>query len=506
MRGFNSESLGEILARDNPTGYFKDGELSSLPESWVTSKKNIPTMCPECDRFASHSVDESDGVVEFNCDGRCNVTANLEEFTQYKVDYTSVIDDLCSSIGVEPRSINDDLPRHVSADVSVALQRADEDDDPDKEDEVIEDAEVRIIISPHNLSEEIRNALFEISLSDKPSLVFINTDSISELLEIQSLYASGDLIHITTTAKVPSSGKLNKRMRDMCRIKSLEAEMKEDLTQNSNSEMISRVDSNPRYILTELNHMLSLRDAGEIEDWEGDRLEKVTESAFSHIFATLQGEGGQDNNFEKMPDTVFYIGELNNNTDPRAMDPILGIIDTKSGSPAGFTGEKVEGKQIDYVSAARKRSVPVEKVAHIFVTTRISSHNDLDFYDRIKDSYGENEFMVVLTVEGLMQLMAIYLSSTISDRIKLETNTFARAARSLFDPNEYYEIGNGNFTRETVQASDQEEYDERYSSRHGLLLITPEVVQNNFMNYIKEDPDIGNILDTFLRNIDQSDD
>lgn len=291
----------------------------------------------------------------------------------------------------------------------------------------------------------------------------------------------------------------------MCKINRLEEDMKEDIESNTSSKLVRRVDSNPRYILTELNHMLTLRQSGEIESWEGDRLEKVTESAFSHLFDTLQGEGGQDDNFEKVPDTVFYIGELQNNTDPEPTNPVLGIIDTKSGSPAGFSKEKIEGKQIDYVSAARRRSIPADKVAHIFVTTHISSLNDLDFHDRIQDSYASHEHMVVLTVEGLMFLMAVYLSSTLSDQVKLETNTFARAARSLFDPDEYYEVGNGEFTRETVQSTDQKEYDDRYAAKHDLLLITPKVIKNNFMYYMKESPDIEDILDTYIENIDRGD-
>ncbi|KAB1192413.1 hypothetical protein GJR96_02725 [Haloferax sp. MBLA0076] len=504
---FDSNALDSLLSHRNPTGNIHDDELPDIPTSWATPHTNVPSMCPECGGFCSHDVLESEEVVEFTCDNRCGVTADIGEFTQYRVDYESVTRELCNHIGVECQSIKPDLPRHISADVTIPLKRVGNDIEKDNqgddgdEKQIVEEAEVRIIISPHNLEEEVRNALFEISLSNKPSLVFIKADRISELLEIQYLYASGDLIHISTTGNMPSSNRLNKRLRDMCKIKKLERDMKKNLETDTNSELVSRVDSNPRYILTELNHMLALRQSGEIKRWEGDRLEKVTESAFSHIFATLQGEGGQDDNFEKMPDTVFYIGELQNNTDPEPMGPVLGVIDTKSGSPAGFSGEKIEGKQIDYVSAARKRSVPVDKVAHIFVTTHISSLNDLDFHDRIQESYASHEHMVVLTAEGLMMLMAIYLSSTLSDRVKLETNTFARAARSLFDPDEYYKIGNGEFTRETVQSSDQEEYNKRYAAKHDLLLITPKVVENNFTNYMEEEPDIGDILNTYLGNI-----
>lgn len=511
MTRFDSDILDSILSHRNPTGNIPEDELPDLPESWATRNTSIPSMCPECSGFCSHDIIESEGIVEFTCDNRCNVTACIEEFAQSNVDYESITQDLCNHIGVEIQSVNQNLPGHVSADVAVPLDTSNYDGDgggteaEHDESQVTEEAEVRIIISPHSMEEEVRNALFEISLSNKPSLVFIKADSVSELLGIQSLYASGDLIHISTTGNMPTSNRLNKRVRDMCKIKRLEQNMKENLESDTDSEMVSRVDSNPRYILTELNHMLALRQSGEIERWEGDRLEKVTESAFSHIFATLQGEGGQDDNFEKMPDTVFYIGELQNNTDPEPMGPVLGIVDTKSGSPAGFSGEKIEGKQIDYVSAARKRSVPVEKVAHIFVTTHISSLNDLDFHDRIQDSYASHEHMVVMTVEGLMLLMAVYLSSTLSDRVMLETNTFSRAARSLFDPDEYYEIGNGEFTRETVRSSDQEEYDERYSSKHDLLLITPKVVENNFTYYMKDSPDIEHILNTYIGNIDRDD-
>jgi hypothetical protein len=506
MKSFDSGALESILSHRNPTGNLLQEELPDIPDMWTSTQIDIPTECPECGSFSSHEINER-GVVEFTCDNRCSASINKEKFTRYNVEYENIIQNLASYIGFEYQSIKQDLPRYISSEVNVPLETARESanessaEEGTEEEQIIEKADLRIIISPDDIKKEIRNTLFEVSVSNKPSLVFVKTGTISELLETQSLYASGDLIHFSTLQDFPKSNRLNRRLRNMCKIKKLESDMKQNLESNTDSELIKKVDSNPRYILTELNHMLTLRNSGEIKRWEGDRLEKVTESAFSHIFATLQGRGGQDDNFEKIPDTVFYVGELQNNTGAEPTDPILGVVDAKSGSPAGFSTEKIGDKQIDYVAAARKRQVPADKLAHIFVTTHISSKNDLDFHDRIQDRYSHNEHMVVMTVEGLMQLMEIYLSTTLSDQVSLETNIFVRAARSLFDPDEFYEIGNDKFTRETIQPADQDEYDSRYAAKHDLLLITPEVVKNNFEHYMKEDPDIEGILTTYIDSI-----
>jgi hypothetical protein len=258
--------------------------------------------------------------------------------------------------------------------------------------------------------------------------------------------------------------------------------------------VVYRVNSNPRYILTELNQMRLLRLSGELPPFSGTRLEKIGESTFSHLFATHPEAGGENDRGANLPDSIFYISD---HSLPPDYDTILGIVDTKSGNKANFGSETIEGKHDGYLQRGRRQAVPADCRAHIFLILEFDGQQEIDFYDEMSTFYRDCEYMVIFTAEALALVMAAYLSHTIANELTLIDGTFHTAIYPFFHKEEYRDANLASITR--VVGQQQETYDKEYMQREGLLIITQDVVKQRLQDCVESPGEIDNLLSTYYQ-------
>lgn len=334
-----------------------------------------------------------------------------------------------------------------------------------------------------------------VALEEAPALLITPEQSISDLLEIQALFAAGNLIYTTPFTMLTEPDEVRASLQTVTDIQSLEREF---LSRQSGDEhsIVWQANSNPRYILTELNQMRLLRLAGELPQSSGTRLEKLGESVFSHLFVTYPEAGGEDDRGSNLPDSVFYISDY---ALPDSYNSILGIVDTKSGKNASFGTEPVEGKHDEYLERGRRQSVAAENLAHIFVILEFDGQQEIEFYDQMAEKYQDGEYMIIFTAEALAMIMTAYLSHTLSNGIKLVEGDFQTTIYPLFNKDRFQEADLAGITREV--GKNQPQYDDAYKQRDSLLIVTKEVVEQRLRNCINSPSEVEHILSSYYREM-----
>lgn len=471
------ESLDEILATSDSSTSFKQDELPEelLGSDFVTEDFRPPTRCPideHCQEFCDTSVEGETVLIE--CDDEHSKEFPILNFTYYDISFETVVE----SIGdiVERETVDYDgsmLPRYVKSGTASELN-------------------IYLVVSPSEFGNTINEICVDTLAEESPALLIAPDKNIKEMLEQKALFSSSNMIYSTPFSLLTEDQEIKDSLSAIEDIRGVERRFLDELEDEEG--IVRRVNSNPRYILTELNHMRLLRLAKELPRSSGNRLEKVAESAFGHLFATQIERGGEDDRGDNVPDSVFFISGKNL---PEDFDSILGVADAKSGGDAGFGDEPVDGKHDEYVKEARAQSVTGEKIAHTFVVLAFDGHQDLDFYDRMNEVYKENEYLVIFTAEALSMVLSAYLSHTVSNELSLVRGSFQSVVYSLFDPDKFNsdELGLGEITRDV--GKNQEDYNEKYKQRSNLMIITPDVVKKLFKEYSESPKEIENIFENY---------
>jgi hypothetical protein len=420
-------------------------------------------------------VEEGEDVLQVVCDAGHEQELPVDEYTYYDIDFEQVIRDVAGHLDLEVADFDDSsLPRFVSVGSEDGIS-------------------IYLIGSPSAYEKTVYEICMETIQDDTPALLITPEGRVDELLDIQSVFAGGNLIYSIPFTMLTEADEIEGSLETIQGIQDLEQRIVREELDDAH-DVIVQANSNPRYILTELNHMRLLRLAGEIEQHSGTRLEKVGESAFSHLFATYPESGGEDDRGSNLPDSVFYISDQGL---PEEYDSILGIVDTKSGADADFRSESVEGKHDEYLRRGRRESVAAENVAHIFVILDFDGQQELDFFDEMAEHYRDGEYMVIFTAEALSMVMAAYLAHTLSNELSLVTGNFRTAIYPFFDPASFRDAGLGEITREVGQ--NQDSYDQAYLQREDLLIVTEEVVRQRLEDCMDSPADIETIFSDFYR-------
>lgn len=471
------ESLNEALAAQHSSTSFKRNELPDelLDSDFVTEDFRPPSRCPvdeHCQEFCS--VTEEDQNVLIECDGEHSVEFPKSEFLYYDLSFENIVREVGDIVEREIVAYDDSsLPRYVKA-------------------ETASDINIYLVVNPSEFDNTINEVCVDTLAEESPALLIASDKNIKEMLEQKALFSSSNMIYSTPFSLLAESQEVKDSLAAIEDIRGVERKFLDDLEDEEG--IVNRVNSNPRYILTELNHMRLLRLAKELPRSSGTRLEKVAESAFGHLFVTQIERGGEDDRGDNVPDSVFYISGENL---PEGYDSILGVADAKSGGEAGFGDEPVDGKHDEYVKEARAQSVAGDKIAHTFVVLDFDGHQDIDFYDRMDEVYNENEYLVIFTAEALAMVLSAYLSHTVSNELSLVRGSFQSVVYSMFDPDRFNsdELGLGDITRGVGR--DQEDYDEKYKQRPGMMIVTPEVVKKLFKQYAESSKEIENIFENY---------
>jgi hypothetical protein len=437
-----------------------------------------PTRCPvvgDCRAACDHERDGS--IIQVACDEGHEGTLSVEEHTYYDIAFESLMRAIAAHLGRELSNLElDTRPRYVSGTTADGFN-------------------IYLIISPSDYEKTVNEICMETLREDTPALLITPENSIFELLEIQSLFAAGNLIYTVPFTMLTEPGEIQASLETITEIQALEQQFIQQQA-DSDHPVVLQANSNPRYILTELNHMRLLRMAGELPQSSGTRLEKIGESVFSHLFVTYPETGGEDDRGTNLPDSIFYIAD---HSLPEGYDSILGIVDTKSGKDASFRTEPVEGKHDEYLERGHRQSVAADQLAHIFVILAFDGQQEIEFYDEMAERYREGEYMVIFTAEALAMIMTAYLAHTVSNELKLVEGDFQTTIYPFFHQDRFRDAGLASITREVGQ--NQDEYDDAYMQRDGLLIVTKDVVKQRLQDCVESPGEVEHILSSYYREM-----
>lgn len=473
------ENLAPLLAAQDSSTSFKEHEIPDqlIESDFITGEFRPPSKCPvdeQCKEFCE--VTKQDDQVIIECDDDHSDEFSESEFMYYDVSFEVIVRGIGNLVDREIQTYDDsNLPRYAMG-------------------ETESDLNIYLVVNPSEFGNTINEICVDTLTQESPALLIAPDRKIKQLLEQKALFSSSNLIISAPFSMLTEEQEIKDSLKAIQEIKDVERSFLEEI--DDEEDIVRRINSNPRYILTELNHMRLLRLAKELPQSSGSRLEKVAESAFGHLFTTQMEMGGEDDRGDKVPDSVFYISDQSL---PEAYDSILGVADAKSGKDAGFGDEPVDGKHEEYIKEARDQSVSGEKIAHTFVVLDFDGHQDIDFYDRMSEVYNEGEYLVIFTAEALAMVLSAYLSHMISNELSLVRGSFQSVIYSLFDPDRFNSegLGLGEITREV--GKDQEDYDEQYKKRSNLMIVTPEVVRKLFEQYADSPKEIERIFENYYR-------
>lgn len=460
--------------------------LEEIPEDLAgtdlfKSKQRKPKSCDECDGDIK-IYDEDDSRFDVVCES-CgeDYSVKKDEYKRFKMDYSNLLSQVFGLLEYEVSKIDSKkAPKYVYGESESNLS-------------------IYLIIEPAEYERTVQEIIFRAIQKDNPALLITPKEGISDILEIQSVFSGDSLVYTVPFTHLDNPKRVTDRIESMEQIQDLEQSVMENLEAEDKS-IIDRINSNPRYILTELNHIRLLRENKEIKQNDGDRLENIAESVFSHIFTTLPEEGGGDDLFENVPDNIFYIPEKDYDAQGE-YESILGIVDTKSGAQANFSDESAK-KHEKYIKPTRKQSIPSENVAHTFAVLDISGSQDISFFDEMDENYKDNEYMVILTADAIQMIMAAYLSHTVSNELKLVHKDFSKALYPLFHNETFRERDISNIPRDLppqkLKDMTPEEYKEEYLKREKLMVITQEVVKKHFEDISATEGSIETIITNYL--------
>jgi len=474
---------------------FKEGDITAegLParieeSEFVHRDIRLPKKCPESRCSApirDSDIDRSAERIHTLCEGGLRgtheISQDLSKWTYYPIDWENVLKVVSEALGRTLRSVTQDsLPRFV---------------------EGYTDDGIRIVVlgGVRDIERVTMEVFAESLKTDTRTLLLVLDETIEPYLEVQSLFATGSLVYTAPFSMLEDSAEyISKPIETMSSIQELEDRILEEHLDSETHHVVKKVNSNPRYILTELNHMRLLRKNKELPRSSGTRLEEVGHAALSTIASTYPDAGGESDRGKNLPDILFKLPQI---SDPDGKyDPVLGIVDAKSGDDANFGSEPIDGKHDDYLSRAR-RQTDATQIAHVFIVNEIDGQQELDFYDRIKKEYEKSdndECMVVFYADALSLLLDALLTVTTRNEIQLVGGDFGQVLYPLFVSEAFNETDVSSVTRDVAQ--NQPEYDQEYASRDDLLVITTDVVKQRILQYVEASGEVESDLEDYFKD------
>lgn len=473
------DHLDEILSIEQATKPFEMGEVPDvlLDSPYIEIVFRPPTRCKaikSCNSSTDYEIE--DGQIHQFCDEGHSTRLPVKDYEFIQVDFESLLQGIVEHLQFDLDHIQlENLPKFAEVMTE-------------------EDFRIFLILSPHDYRATINEILVQTLIEDSPALIITPDDSIEDILEIQALFATGNLVYTVQFTSLKNEEEILQSLETIQDIREFEEEFVHSL--EDVHPVVNRVNSNPRYILTELNHMRLLRISGELPNYSGTRLEKIAESVLSHIFVTLPDRGGEDDRGGNYPDYLFYISDRQI---PNQNDSILGIVDTKSGADAALSSEAIEGKHLEYLERGRRQAIDSDLIAHCFVILDFEGHQEISFYDDMEEYYKNNEYLIIFTADALATMMSAYLAYTVSNELSLREGDFQTAVYPLFHKELFADLELYQNVREVDQ--DREAYTEKYLSRPGLLVVTRDVVLDRLRSEVENPGEIERKLESYFQPI-----
>jgi len=447
---------------------------------YVKERLIEPTECPTCNDGII-IVDESEDTYEIRCHSNHFRTVEKSNRIRYLPSFHRVLQDIAGKLKTDLITTDDsNLPRYVIGETS-------------------RDLLVYLVYSPRHYEDTVKDIYEDAIERGNPSILITPKDTISDIVELQFLFSTGHLVQAVPLKKIDESGLLSDYADTALQVEQLDENVMRRRFGEDVKELRKQVKANPKYILSILSNIRMLRENGEIGRGSGELLENTAEAVFMHLFPTQPERGGEADSGANLPDNVFYLWE-EGSYGHIDYEPILGLVDTKSGQEANFGQEKVRGKHDDYVEGARKISFKHGSVGHIFLVLDIDGQQEIKFYDRMQDDYEENMYMIVLTLDALITIFSAYLSSVVSNELKLNAASFNRAIYPLFHRDTYNSEPFEHLRRVFREVGQQpEEYRMKLLERPGLMVINRDVVIEHFNTLIEGPTELEEILNRYFQ-------
>lgn len=447
---------------------------------YVKERLIEPSECPSCGDGVI-IVDEDEEAYEIRCHSNHFRTVDKSDRIRYLPSFHRVLQEVAEKLETDIVTIYDsNLPRYIVGETS-------------------RDFLLYLVYSPRHYEDTIKDIYEDAIEQGMSSILITPKDEISDIVELQFLFSTGHRVQAVPFKKIDKSGPLSNYADTAEQVEQLDEDVMKRRFGEEVEELRKQAKANPKYILSILSNIRMLRENGEIGRGSGELLENTAEAVFMHLFPTQPERGGEADSGANLPDNVFYIWEEGNygHVD---YEPILGLVDTKSGQEASFAKEKVSGKHDDYVKRARRLSFKHGSVAHIFLVLDIGGQQEIKFYDRMQANYEDNMYMIVLTLDALITIFAAYLSSVVSNELKLHATSFNRAVYPLFHQNTYNSEQCEHLRRVFREVGQQpEEYKMKLLERSGLMVVNRDVVIKHFNTVIEDDAELGVILDRYFQ-------
>ncbi|MCD6155259.1 MAG: hypothetical protein J7J22_05790 [Candidatus Verstraetearchaeota archaeon] len=284
-------------------------------------------------------------------------------------------------------------------------------------------------------------------------------------------------------------------------IHKLEQEILDQIKNEELKELMATVESNPRYLLSLLTHLktlkiLSVQDPQEFKREDiAKYMEYVTVLAFRYLTGVDVSIGGNRNIGKRVPDAIVFIrGSKSDSVS------IIGIVDCKSSLEANFEKELTE-KYIHYVNLIRGTFPLKVKIPLIFVLFGIESKKFLQFHNRVIEYLsmkynGEFDFYtIIMPLEALTTMISSYLS-VILHEVDLSRNSLIALIREFFDEEYLKEIKHTK-TEKYVQwilpLVERDNINE-FLQAPRLYILTSEMILDEIKSKIEESSNVKEIL------------
>lgn len=479
MNNAHLSALHTFIDRGQPVVY-EDVPDPLQDGDYVVERIQEPAECPRCGEGVV-LVDNADNQFEVRCHRNHFESIPKSERLRYAPDFAKILDTIAADLELTVADVEgSNLPRFARA----ATERG---------------TLLYLIYGPRNYRGTVKQIYEDAIERGQPALLITPRNEISDIVELQFIFAVGHLVQAVPFTKLDKTALLQQSLRTAEQFEDLSTDVLDQRFESSPGELRERANANPQYILSILSNIRMLRENGEIQPGSGDLLENTAEAVFMHLFPTQPERGGEADSGQNLPDNVFYLWEEGSykHTD---YEPILGIVDTKSGSTANFAKERTDGKHDNYLDFARKLSFKHGAVAHIFVVLDIDGQQEIKFFDRIEEEYAENMYMAVLTLDALVTIFAAYLSSVVSNELKLGSTSFTRAIYPLLHRDTYNADEHTDLRRQFRDVGRlQDEYNQDLLERPDLMVVTRDAVLTRFRNVIEDDSEIEEILDRYFK-------
>lgn len=447
-----------------------------------------PNQCPKCDGPIKiiGRPEDSDGVFVTKCKKRREHIERTprEERIRYELSYETVFSCICELFGwefleFESRST---LPRYLIGHTA-------------------EDIDICLIHTENRYEKTIKEVFDQAIRREQVTLLLTPRSSVKEIFEITEVFAVGPLVCPVPFENLERPDSIKKSVINAKRSRDLTHQIEQQRGIEADS-FLKKGDKNPLYIATELAYMRLLRENGELSVADGSRLEEICSAAFSHIATVLPGVGGEDDSGESLPDNIFRLPE----NEAKGYDPILALVDTKSGTDANFAKELIERKHRGYIERVQRQpSLRDHTVAHTFVVFDVDGHQEIEFYNAMRQYYDADTVMVVLTSEALAYIVAAYFSAVTANELELAEGEFTDVIRPFFSRDRFYEDLTTDDRRRTRLDVDsdypdhlRDEYEQKYIEKEQLIVVTGDMVDSHFKNTIDTKGRIEHILEGYL--------